>query len=425
MKGDGRMELDMDMRLSLFRDMIGCCHSLYLWTFDCIGGELSGNCPEEELVSGLLVSNRDQAILKEYAGIHQKPVIMTNEIGFQYVAVPEKDGEKLWRFHILGPFFMDDAAVKQVGGRLQKRELTQTRYAQAVHFLRKVPVISLNRVLEYAIMLYFCMTGERITLSDVHCRDSEQDKTGEDRKVETVQIHGTYEAEQEMLRLVREGDLNYKEHMNRMSMTGNMGRMSNEGYEWNMRNAILVCITLFSRAAIEGGLDPEIAMTLTDRYFQSVEACRSMEELKEICDTMQEDFVQRVHRCRQDTRVSQPMRTCADYIGLHLEEELTLQELARLSGYSDYYFSKRFKREMGVTPKEYIRDKRLDRARFLLRTTGLSIQDIGERLHFGSHSYFTEAFRKAEGISPTRYRELAKSGRLLKETAEHSAEKAR
>ena len=136
--------------------------------------------------------------------------------------------------------------------------------------------------------------------------------------------------------------------------------------------------------------------------------CRSIVELTDVSMTMQEDFVQRVHRCRIEDGISKAVRACVDYIDLHLEDDLTLKTLARLSGYSDYYVSKRFKREMGLTPKEYIRRKRLERAKFLLFTTQVGIQEISERLHFSSPSYFAEAFRREIGMSPTQWREQKK-----------------
>lgn len=204
--------------------------------------------------------------------------------------------------------------------------------------------------------------------------------------------------------MVREGDLNYIKQMSKLSMTGNYGRLS-KNQERNNKNLILVGITLFARAAIEGGVSPETALTLSDRYIQSVEDCRNMSELVEISSTMAQDYVERVHRRKQETGVSEPVRSSMEYVELHLTEELSLKQLAEMSGYSEYYFSKRFKHETGTTPKAFIREKRLERAKFLLRTTQTTVQDISESLRFGSQSYFADAFRRAEGMSPTAYRE--------------------
>ena len=172
-----------------------------------------------------------------------------------------------------------------------------------------------------------------------------------------------------------------------------------------LKNSLSICITLFSRAAIEGGLSPEIALTLSDHYFQSTEACTSISELMEVSHTLQANFIQRVHRCRQNSSISKPIITCMDYINLHLEDELSIEALAGMFGYSEYYLSKKFKKETGKSVKEFIRIQRLERAKMLLKNDHYTILEISERLKFCAPSYFSDAFRKEYGISPTEYRE--------------------
>lgn len=396
--------MNSDTRLAVFQDLVGCCHDLYLWTYDRSMCLLSSNCPDEETVANLLLFGNHNETLIDFGKNHRKPVIMTDAMGLMWLASPEKDGDELRRIHVLGPFFTDDAVARQIGQRLRQMELSEPLRKQAIRFLQSLPVISLNRIFEYGIMLHFCITGERITVSDLHYRKDRQSRKPPAQSSENPNIHGTYAAEQEMLRMVREGNLNFRNQVSKLAMTGNLGRLS-KNQERHFKNTVLVGITLFARAAIDGGLSPETALTLSDQYFQSVEECRSMDELMQISYTMMQDYVERVHRCRQDTAISKPIRASIDYIDLHLEDALSLEKLAALTGYSEYYFSKRFKKECGLAPNAYIRAKRLERAKFLLRTTQASIQDISEQLHFGSQSYFADAFRKAEGISPTAYRE--------------------
>lgn len=393
-----------DTRLAVFQELVACCHNLYLWSYDNTMRLLSSSCPDEKSVMQFIRFDTLNGTLLEFGKAHTRPVIMTDSLGLMWLSAPEKDRGELRRIHVLGPFLTDDDAVVQIDRRLREMKLEEPMRQQAFAFLRALPVISLNRILEYSIMLHFCITGERINVSELHYRKSRQKKIGADAISEDVKTHGTYAAEQEMLRMVREGDLNYVKQMSRLSMTGNYGRLS-KNQERNNKNLILVGITLFARAAIEGGVSPETALTLSDRYFQSVEDCRTMTELMEISSTMAQDYVERVHRRKQETGISEPVRSSMEYVELHLTEALSLKQLAEMSGYSEYYFSKRFKHETGTTPKAFIREKRLERAKFLLRTTQTTVQDISESLRFGSQSYFADAFRRAEGMSPTAYRE--------------------
>ena len=117
---------------------------------------------------------------------------------------------------------------------------------------------------------------------------------------------------------------------------------------------------------------------------------------------MQDDFIQRVHRCRTSD-LSQPVRACCEYIEVHLEEKLSLSVLAQQTGYTENYLSKKFKREMASTPIEYIRNQRLEHAALLLKTTQDDVQNISERLQFCSQSYFADHFRKRFRVTPTEY----------------------
>lgn len=393
-------------RLELFHNMLRCCHELYLWSYDSEMNLLGSSCPEEPVVSALLAIGDHLDSTRAHAEANRAPLLLSNEMGLMWIADPERDEKALRRIHILGPFFIDSVSTRALEQRMGGMGLSAALQTEAMRFFRALPVISLSRALEYAIMLHYCVCGERIGISDMNYWENDQADNVPDTG--TGDLHGTYEAEQEMLRMVREGDWqSLKGHMDRMSTLGTLGKLSNDDSMRQLQNAVEVCITLFSRAAIEGGLAPEVSYTLTDHYFQRVEACASIAELTDVSMTMQEDFVQRVARCRRDPSLSKPVRACIDYIDLHLEDELTLQTLAGISGYSEYYISKRFKKETGETPKEYIRKKRLERAKFLLRASSADIQNISDRLRFYSQSYFSEVFRKEYGITPTGWREQA------------------
>lgn len=396
--------MDIDARLELFRDMISCCHDLYLWVYDSAFHLITSNCPEQATVNDLFVLTRRREEFYSQISEYNTPIILTNEMGLMWVMEPHFQNDELVRLYVLGPFFVDDIPPKSLEEQLNRHALSLSVRQEFLRFLRRLPIISLNRIFEYAIMLHFCVTEEKIKVSDLRYHESKQQTAGSFSQQDAVDAHGTYKGEQEMLRMVREGDLNYQAHMNKMSVTGHLGKLSNGDPMRQMKNAVLVCITLFSRAAIEGGLTPEVSYTLTDHYFQSVEACNAIHDLVEIAHTMQADFIQRVHRCRTGS-LSRPIQVCCDYISLHLEDRLTLAQLADQTGYTENYLSKKFKSEIGLTPNEYIRRQRLERAALLLRTTPDDVQDISERLQFCSQSYFADHFRRLFQMTPTEYRQ--------------------
>lgn len=396
--------MELKDRLALFQEMVLCCHNLYFWTYDLELNLLETNCPDVEMVQHMFHMGDGREVLLAYAEEHRKPIIMSNAFGLMWIAIPQHADNGWGRVYILGPFFTADLSEQVLETTLERFKLNDVIYAQAEHFLQSLPILSQSRYFEYAVMLYYCITGERISISDLHYQESEEaEQHTKPAAGHTADIHGTYAMEQEMVRLVREGNLNYQKHMSRMAVTGTIGKLSDDP-DRQMKNAMLVCIVLFSRAAIEGGLSPEISLTLTDHYFQGVENCKNMQELQTLARTMQDDFVMRVHRIRNSS-ISRPIQEVCDYINLHLEENPSLEQIARSTKYSKCYLSRKFKEEMGVSVGAFVMNRRLERATDLLKSNSLTVKEICERLKFCSSSYLAKQFKAVYGVIPSEWRE--------------------
>ena len=92
------------------------------------------------------------------------------------------------------------------------------------------------------------------------------------------------------------------------------------------------------------------------------------------------------------------------FIEKKLEEPLTLEEVARESGVSKYYFSRIFKASTGRSFKEYLTQKRIDRAKSLLTNEDLNITEVCFLVGFNDLAYFDRVFRRKEGMTPSSYR---------------------
>ena len=100
-------------------------------------------------------------------------------------------------------------------------------------------------------------------------------------------------------------------------------------------------------------------------------------------------------------------RVC-EYIEEHLSEDFQISDIAEELNISVYYLSHVFKSATGTTITEYKNELRLTKAKLLLKNTDMRIGEIAAESGFGSVSYFTETFTKAEKISPQKYRALHK-----------------
>ncbi|WP_460527022.1 helix-turn-helix transcriptional regulator [Flindersiella endophytica] len=94
------------------------------------------------------------------------------------------------------------------------------------------------------------------------------------------------------------------------------------------------------------------------------------------------------------------------YVADHFAGPLTLAELAMVAGVSPTHLCHLFSDAVGLSPLQYLQRFRMRRARALLETTDLVVADIGRRVGFADPAYFSRAFRRLEGMTPSRYREL-------------------
>ena len=101
-------------------------------------------------------------------------------------------------------------------------------------------------------------------------------------------------------------------------------------------------------------------------------------------------------------------RRVLDYIETHLSRHLTLGELARIAGLSLHHFARMFKRTVGMAPHRYVLERRLERAKGMLCSTGTSLVEISLSTGFSSQSHFTSTFRRLVGPTPTEFQACAR-----------------
>ena len=91
------------------------------------------------------------------------------------------------------------------------------------------------------------------------------------------------------------------------------------------------------------------------------------------------------------------------YIQKHLQKPLTANDVAKAAGYSQYHAARLFKKEVGLSPFEYIRRERLLGSAYALRGEKPKVFDIALDYVFDSHEGFTRSFSNAFGIAPKKY----------------------
>lgn len=96
-------------------------------------------------------------------------------------------------------------------------------------------------------------------------------------------------------------------------------------------------------------------------------------------------------------------RTC-EAMTARLDADLGLDDLAQIAGCSATHFSRAFKQSMGLAPFHWLAEQRIERAKELLATSGLSLAEIALSVGYSAQPQFTSAFGRATGITPGQWR---------------------
>ena len=165
---------------------------------------------------------------------------------------------------------------------------------------------------------------------------------------------------------------------------------------------VRIC-TLFTRAAIEGGVPEETAYALSDGYIQTVEECTNKSSIEKLSQKAALRFAQEVQKSGM-RHYSREIEAAVKYIHLHLHVPVTLEETAEAAGISASYLSRLFKKETGMLFVDYIQKERIEAACNMLTYSDYTAAQISEYLCFSTQSYFIKIFRKYTGTTPAKYK---------------------
>ena len=221
---------------------------------------------------------------------------------------------------------------------------------------------------------------------------------------ENLQKHESYASERRQYDAIRNGQTDRIQSVFQITPDGTPGILSRNELR-NSKNMFIAGITLFTRAAIEGGVPEETAYALSDGYIQTVEECTSKSSIEKLSQKAALRFAQEVQKSGM-RHYSREIEAAVKYIHLHLHVPVTLEETAEAAGISASYLSRLFKKETGMLFVDYIQKERIEAACNMLTYSDYTAAQISEYLCFSTQSYFIKIFRKYTGTTPAKYKNI-------------------
>lgn len=405
--------MELDAKMTLFAEMLGCKYPVYLFEYDSNFVLRASNCPDAEFLDKLFTGSGNRERMQAHLEDGTTALLLSSAMGVLWGGVFHRVDGVPATFYLLGPVLCTEMNAADAETELQyyldthqdektgAYEKTVSFKAKLMKALGTLPIVATSRFVEDVLMLAYYTTGQKLgrgeLITEQEAGERKQSKRKSDR-------HRTWMAEQALLHMVREGDLNYRAALQNAASVSEGVPVRVKGSLQQAQVSAITLITLCVRAAIDGGLTPDTAYSVGDGYVQQALEKRTITDIVELNHTMYDDFVRRVHKARTNAELPPQIQSCIDYMELHVEDKFGVAELARLTGYTEYYLSRKFKEATQCSINDYIKIIRVEHAKLLLYTTRDSINKIAARLYFCSGSYFAATFQRFVGVSPAEYR---------------------
>lgn len=228
---------------------------------------------------------------------------------------------------------------------------------------------------------------------------------------ETGQHHNPYDQEIRELSAIERGDIEALEKSLAEDYTGQLGVLSKNKLQ-NIKNIAIIVIATSSRAAIKGGLSPEIAFSMADLYSQQIDEATSENVPMQITRNAEFEFAKMVHELKSENTTmnsfsgdeNEHVMAAKNYIFRHLHGKITVSDISEALGLNSNYLSGLFKKNEGITLKEYILNNKIVLVKNLLTYSAYNYSEISYYLGFASQSHLGKKFKEKTGMTLSQYR---------------------
>ena len=328
---------------------------------------------------------------------------------YLFLRLPEKEPTAV----LIGPYMSVQLSREQLLQEAELHSIPPALFRQLETFYGSVPVIAddtflLAVVNTYAETLWggsesytiVDLSGDFASPTPLSLRPEALSPDQTLLDMQTMERRYAYE--NEMLKAVSQG-LRHKAG----AMLSNMSQFAIEQRVAdpvrNLKNYCIIMNSLLRKAAEQGGVHPLYIDSVSSNFARRIELISAVSGAQKLMDEMMNDYCRLVKKHAM-ARFSAPIRKTLACIDADLAGELTLSALAATQNISPGYLSTLFKKEVGQTLTDYVNSRRIEQAVHLLRSGTLQIQTIAQYCGIPDVNYFSKLFKRYVGVSPKEFR---------------------
>ena len=315
-------------------------------------------------------------------------------------------------FLLIGPYLREHVSDEAIMGIMERMGIPPSQLALIRSYYRRVIIcpsesMLLASISNLAQTLWdspevFSIRRKSLELLDVYQPDADDFLKTLPESFDRERIELTYRTEEELLYAISHGKTRRAHEILSHFSLSDMEKRSAIPLR-NFKNYLIVLNTLMRKAVQQGGVHPIYIDRTSSVIAHRIEQCVSLADGYRMMEDMIHKYCLLVknHNLNQ---YSPPVRSVILQIDSDLTGDLSLQAHAGRLNINASYLSALFKRETGSTLTDYVNQKRIDFAIYLLNATNMQIQTIAQHCGMPDVNYFTRIFKRIIGITPSQYR---------------------
>lgn len=307
---------------------------------------------------------------------------------------------------IVGPFLSaipDDVFISKI---IEKNKLSLSYRLQIQEYYNTLSIFDFNDNKNVGSLIINLVSNSFISGEIIYSQDESIDtnkKESENLKEEELdsEIELRYRVEKGILNAVEKGlkekALNFESlfHFKAVHRAPNnpLRAYKNLAFSFN---------TLLRVACERGGVSPVYIHSLSDKFATYIENLSTMTQLDTIGANMISEYCDLVNKY-STAGYSNIIKKAINYINLNFDDQISLNIIANSINVSSSHLSRQFKKETNMTVTEFINNKRVNEAKFLIEQNSNSITEIALIVGFENHNYFCKVFKQITSLTPKEY----------------------
>ncbi|WP_248403901.1 AraC family transcriptional regulator [Butyrivibrio fibrisolvens] len=363
-----------------------------------------------------IMSKKTESIL-DFEGINQSFIdqhiiyMLTDIYSCHSIIIPIPEQE-LNTALFVGPYLTEISGIHRTIAICDKLGIPKNLRVFINQFFATIPSISDSSVLE----AFLETLGENIYgpglfkieyLKQQESGDAEYLPTMDKDNYEDImeRLEYRYKLEEKVIDCISRGDFNAAMKYSTDQAITNIDNRSTNTLR-SKKNNMLAFNTICRKGAERGNVHPVHLDEMSRRMAILIENMTSPNQVQDVHREILKKYCNMVQR-NSTTGYSPTMQKVINHIMLSLTDtDLTLQSTADSLGLNKSYLATLFKKETGKTFTTYVNDKRIDHAIFLLNSSDLQVQEIASSCGIPDVTYFTRIFKKEKGMTPKQYRKM-------------------